>query len=196
LAAGASLIQQLWVASAHPGHAAPAAAPDAPAQAASPAATTAPPAPYSGQEQQLAELCADGPNPRDPGVYPALARLAFAWSRAFGLEFTWQSEECAAWPAGAAQDRYSGPWNRRTASTILLFGNTGDPATLYQSSVALSRELARARLLTIDGYGHTETDNPSTCALDYGLRYLLTGALPAAGTVCPQNATPFPPPSG
>jgi pimeloyl-ACP methyl ester carboxylesterase len=189
---GASLIQQLWVASAPPGRDAPAASPAAPAQAASPAASTAPAAPYSGQEQQLAELCADGPNPRDPGVYPALARLAYARSGAFGPEFTWESEECAAWPAAAAQDRYSGPWNRRTASTILLFGNTGDPATSYQSSVALSRELARARLLTIDGYGHTETNNPSTCALDYGIRYLLTGALPATGTVCPQNATPFP----
>lgn len=71
-------------------------------------------------------------------------------------------------------------------------GNTGDPATPYQDSVALSRELARARLLTIDGYGHTETNNPSSCALGYALRYLLTGALPPGGTVCPQNATPFP----
>jgi hypothetical protein len=79
-----------------------------------------------------------------------------------------------------------------TASTILLFGNTGDPTLSYQDSVALSRELARARLLTIDGYGHTETNNPSTCAMDYGIRYLMTGTLPPAGTVCPQNATPFP----
>jgi hypothetical protein len=67
------------------------------------------------------------------------------WSGPFGLEFTWQAEECAKWPAAAAQDSYRGPWNRRTASTILLFGNTGDPATSYQSSVALSHELARAR---------------------------------------------------
>jgi TAP-like protein len=52
--------------------------------------------------------------------------------------------------------------------------------------------VARARLLTIDGYGHTETKNPSICALDFVIRYLLTGALPPAGTVCPQNAAPFP----
>ncbi|HTZ27871.1 MAG TPA: alpha/beta hydrolase [Streptosporangiaceae bacterium] len=182
---GAALLQQLWVASASPGHAA---RPAANAQA----ATTAAPAPYSGQEQQLAVLCSDGPNPRDPGAYPAIARLAYARSGAFGLEFTWGSEECAAWPAAASQDRYSGPWSRRTASTILLLGNTGDPTTPYRNSVALSRELARARLLTIDGYGHTETKNPSTCALGYAIRYLLTGALPPKGTVCPQNATPFP----
>jgi hypothetical protein len=71
-----------------------------------------------------------------------------------------------------------------------------DPATSYQSSAALSHELARARLLTIDGYGHTEQANPSTCATDYGIRYLLTGALPPAGTVCPQNGTPFPATTG
>jgi pimeloyl-ACP methyl ester carboxylesterase len=181
---GAALLQQLWLASAGSGGGA--ARPGAPATAAAPAA------PYSGQEQQLAVLCSDGPNPGDPGAYPAVARLASARSGAFGLEYTWDSEECAAWPAAAAQDRYSGPWNRRTAGTILLFGSTGDPATSYQSSVALSRELARARLLTIDGYGHTEASNPSTCAIGYGIRYLLTGALPPAGTVCPQNATPFP----
>jgi pimeloyl-ACP methyl ester carboxylesterase len=196
---GATLMQQLWLASSGSGSrpagtAAPAAAAatGAPPAAAAPAATAATPAPYSGQEQQLAVVCSDGPNPRDPGAYPALARLAYARSGGFGLELTWQSEECAAWPAAAGQDRYSGPWTRPTAGTILLFGNTGDPATPYQDSVALSRELARSRLLTIDGYGHTETNNPSTCALDDALRYLLTGALPPAGTVCPQNATPFP----
>jgi pimeloyl-ACP methyl ester carboxylesterase len=193
---GAALMQQLWLASARsaatptPTTAAPTTpAPTTPAPT-TPAPTTAPP--YSGQEQQLAVVCSDGPNPRNPGAYPALARLASARSGGFGLELTWQSEECADWPATAGQDRYSGPWNRPTAGTILLFGNTGDPATPYQDSVALSRELAHSRLLTIDGYGHTETNNPSTCAITYGLRYLLQGALPPAGTICPQNATPFP----
>ena len=56
----------------------------------------------------------------------------------------------------------------------------------------MSRDLARARLLTVDGYGHTEAGNPSTCATDYETRYLLTGALPPPRTVCEENATPFP----
>jgi len=190
---GASMIQQLWVASAGASRGAATASPAALAQADEPAAATTPPSGlYSGQEQSLAVLCSDSPNPRNLRAYPALARLSYARSGPFGPEFTWESEECAAWPAAAAQDRYTGPWNRPTASTILLFGNTGDPATSHQDSVALSCELARARLLTVDGYGHTETNNPSTCAMDYGIRYLLTGALPPAGTVCPQNAAPFP----
>jgi hypothetical protein len=34
--------------------------------------------------------------------------------------------------------------------------------------------------------------NPSTCATDYEIRYLLTSALPPTGTVCKENDTPFP----
>ena len=79
-----------------------------------------------------------------------------------------------------------------SAGTILLVGNAGDPSTPYQDSVALSHELADARLLTVDGYGHTEASNPSTCADNYLINYALTGALPPAGTVCQENSTPFP----
>ena len=180
--AEATLLQQLWTASA--------------AATTQAAARGTAAAGYSGQEQQLAVICSDGPNPRDPGAYPGLAQHAYARSGGFGTEFTWEAEQCAQWPTAAGQDRYAGPWNRRTAAPILLIGNTGDPTTPYQGSVALSRELARARLLTVDGYGHTEQANPSTCALDDEVRYLLTGALPPAGTICPQDAPPFPAPSG
>jgi pimeloyl-ACP methyl ester carboxylesterase len=181
--AGASQLQQLWVASA---------------AGSGPSASTAaaPPAVYTGQEQTLAVLCSDSPNPRGPAAYAEAAQLAYARSGGFGLQWAWDSEACADWPAAATQDRYAGPWNRPTASTILVLGNTGDPVLPYRDSVAMSRDLDRARLLTVDGYGHTEAANPSTCATDYEISYLLTGALPPAGTVCPQNATPFPPPSG
>jgi hypothetical protein len=204
---GASLLQQLWAASTagragsavsqparHPQSTGPAGVTAAaPAPAASLAAS---PAPYFGQEQQLAVLCSDSPNPRNPRAYPGLAAFAYARSGGFGPDETWDSERCARWPAAAAQDRYSGPWNRPTAGTILLVGNTGDPVTPYQDSVAMSHELARARLLTVEGYGHTEASNPSTCATEDEIRYVLTGALPPAGTVCPQDGTPFSPTSG
>ncbi len=150
------------------------------------------PAVYTGWEQTLAVLCSDSPNPRDPAAYLAAARSAYARSGAFGLEQPWKTEACADWPGAGTQDRYSGPWNRPTPSTILLLGNTGDPFLPYQDSVAMSRDLARARLLTIDGYGHTEGSNPSACATNYEIRYLLTGALPPPRTVCQEDATPFP----
>jgi len=189
---GASLLQQLWVASTA-GRPSTPASPATRAQASSPAtAATGPPAVYTGFEQTLAVLCSDSPNPRDPAAYPAAARRAYTRSGAFGPAKTWITEACADWPAAAAQDRYSGPWNRPTASTILLLGNTGDPILPYHDSVAMSRDLARARLLTVDEYGHTETANPDTCATDYEIRYLLTGALPPPRTVCKQHAAPFP----
>jgi pimeloyl-ACP methyl ester carboxylesterase len=188
----ASLLQQLWVASTA-GRPSTPASPATRAQASPPAtAATAPPAVYGGFEQVLAVVCSDSPNPRDPAAYPAVARRAYTRSGAFGPQKTWFLVACADWPAAAAQDRYSGPWNRPTASTILLIGNTGDPDTPYHGSVAMSRDLARARLLTVDEYGHTEGSNPDTCATDYENRYLLTGALPPPRTVCKQHTAPFP----
>jgi pimeloyl-ACP methyl ester carboxylesterase len=188
----AGLLQRLWVASAA-GRPSTPASPATRAQASPPAtAATAPPAVYGGFEQVLAVVCSDSPNPRDPAAYPAVARRAYTRSGAFGPQKTWFLVACADWPAAAAQDRYSGPWNRPTASTILLIGNTGDPDTPYRGSVAMSRDLARARLLTVDEYGHTEGSNPDTCATDYENRYLLTGALPPPRTVCKQHAAPFP----
>jgi hypothetical protein len=131
------------------------------------------------------------PNPTDVKAYPALAAQGEVNSGGFGLADVWQAEECAKWPKAAAEDRYAGPWNHMTSNTILLLGNTGDPVTSYQSSVDLTHELARARRLTIDGYGHTEANNPSACALTYEEKYLLTNALPAVGTVCAQSIVPF-----
>jgi pimeloyl-ACP methyl ester carboxylesterase len=188
----AGLLQRLWVASAA-GRPSTPASPATRAQASPPAtAANAPPAVYTGYEQTLAVVCSDSPNPRDPAAYPAAARRAYTRSGGFGPQGTWITEACADWPAAAARDRYSGPWNRPTASTILLMGNTGDPATPYYGSVAMSRDLARARLLTVDEYGHTEISNPDTCAMGYEIRYLLTGALPRPRTVCQQHAAPFP----
>jgi TAP-like protein len=76
-------------------------------------------------------------------------------------------------------------------SAILVIGNTGDPVTGYQNSVAMARELARARLLTVDGFGHTEFFNPSTCASSYEFRYLTTGPA-AAGNGVPANRSAVP----
>lgn len=197
----AALLQQLWTAST--GNS-PSTASGAPSQGAAtakrsiitghgqPAAT--PDTDYTGLEQTAAEYCADTADPHGAQAYEAAARLAASRSGGFGVSLAWNEEFCANWPAGASQDRYTGPWNHPTANPILILGNTGDPITPYQSSVAMSRDLADARLLTIDGFGHTEFFNPSTCATDYEVDYLETGALPPSGTVCQQDGTPFPAP--
>ena len=148
---------------------------------------------YNGPEQDFGVLCPESPNPRDPGTYVRLAALAYARSGDVGPYWSWKDEACSGWPVTASDD-YAGPWNRPTAGPVLVIGNTGDPATPYQDSVAMSQELARGRLLTVDGYGHTELLNKSACAETYETGYLLQGTLPAAGTICQQDGTPFPVP--
>jgi pimeloyl-ACP methyl ester carboxylesterase len=193
---GAALLQQLWAASAAGGHSPTVGRPANRTQVTTlRGAAAASPSVYTGLEQTYAVLCADTADSRNPHDYAAAARLADARAGGFGLFWAWQEEPCARWPRAAGQDRYAGPWNRHTASPILVIGNTGDPATPYQDSVAMSRDLARARLLTVDGSGHTEFFNPSTCATDDEVRYLTAGALPPAGTVCAQDGSPFPAPS-
>jgi pimeloyl-ACP methyl ester carboxylesterase len=148
-------------------------------------------APYSGAESALGVLCSDSPNPRVPAQYAAQAALASARSGVVGPDWVWPGgEACAQWPV-LAQDRYTGPFNRPTASPILVVGNTVDPATPYQDAVAMSRDLADARLLTVDGYGHTALANPSSCVAAAEDAYFVTGTLPPPGTACRQNALPF-----
>jgi pimeloyl-ACP methyl ester carboxylesterase len=151
-----------------------------------PAATQA----YSGNEQPVATLCDDSPNPRNPASYPAQAALAYARSGAFGPYRAWTTEPCARWPAFDA-DRYTGPWNVPTANPLLLVGNTTDPATPYKGSLAMAGDLASARLLTIDGWGHTELLNPSSCAQADESAYLIDGTLPPAGAICQPDQQPF-----
>jgi hypothetical protein len=110
----------------------------------------------------------------------------------FGELAAWMEAPCAYWQSAVNQDRYTGPWNRRTADTILVIGNTGDPATRYQNSVSMARDLGRAELLIVDGLGRTEFFNPSVCASNFEFRYRITGKLPPHGAVCPQTVQPFP----
>ena len=175
-ATAAELLQTVWNASVEP------------SGLASEAAAILPPVP---PEERNAVLCGESPTPRNPDVYPALAALSYARAGDVGPGFAWGSDEpCASWPATAA-DRYVGPWNRPTANPVLVIGNLFDPETPYEGAVAMAHDLAHARLLTVDGYGHTAFLNPSTCANDYVSRYVVDETLPPPGTVCPQDQQPF-----
>ncbi|MGW7260579.1 alpha/beta hydrolase [Streptomyces sp. NPDC054834] len=155
------------------------------------------PNPYLGEEQAAAVFCGDSPNPRDPGVYHALEEASASRAGDVGRYWTWATEGCATWPAVAA-NRYRGPWNKPTAHPVLVVGTIYDPATPYSGSQAVVEELADARLLTNDGYGHTALSNPSSCVKAHESRYLIDGTLPPVGTTCRPDNTPFaaPKPSG
>jgi hypothetical protein len=72
-----------------------------------------------------------------------------------------------------------------------VIGNTFDPATPLRGAMAMQRALARARLLTLDGYGHTSLINPSACVNRFESRYFINGTLPPKGARCTQDGTPF-----
>jgi pimeloyl-ACP methyl ester carboxylesterase len=145
---------------------------------------------YPGFEQSLGVLCAESPNPRDPARYIGLEKLSTARAGDLGHWWAWANEPCATWPARAVRT-YTGPWNRHTANPVLVVNATYDSATSYQAGKAMARELADARLLTLNGYGHTALDNPSGCVGRYAARYFLNGVLPPVGATCEQDVPPF-----
>ena len=177
----AGLLEQFWQLSSSP----------APTAAARPAASAAPRERYAGANQGLAVACSEAPMPRDTDRYRALAAFSFGRAGDVGPFWTWGTDElCATWPA-RADDAYAGPWNQRTAAPILVVGNRHDPQTPYSDSLAMVRRLRRARLLTVEGFGHTAMLNPSDCANSAIVDYLVDGRLPPNGTACPQTVQPF-----
>jgi pimeloyl-ACP methyl ester carboxylesterase len=133
--------------------------------------------------------CADSDNPDDESAWARSARRADEKWPYFGRPWHWISSGCASWP-GVDKDRYTGPWNTRSAAPVLVVGNRYDPATRYQGAVSTARLLGRARLLTVEAWGHTSLFT-STCADNATAAYLLTGTLPAPGTTCRADAVPF-----
>jgi pimeloyl-ACP methyl ester carboxylesterase len=172
-------LQQGWLISSQPA---------TPPAARAPAATVTRTQRYSGDEQSLAILCADSASP-SVSAYPRLQRTLLRSGGVVGLPDLWGDEPCATWPVHAV-DAYHGPWNAPT-KPILVINNTNDAATPLRQAIAMTHDLADARLLPVKGYGHTTFINPSTCADNYMTNYFLTGALPPKGAVCSQNLPPF-----
>jgi pimeloyl-ACP methyl ester carboxylesterase len=77
-----------------------------------------------------------------------------------------------------------------SASTPLVVATTYDPATPYRGARGLVRDLGNARLLTMNGDGHTAYGGNSACIDTAVDAYFMDGTLPDAGTVC-QQEVPF-----
>jgi len=144
----------------------------------------------NGLDAATAVTCSDSHNPTDPSVWERFGIARDRVAPYFGRFWTWLDEACATWRL-PAPGRYEGPFNRVTSHPLLVIGNRRDPATRYQDAVTLSRTLARARLLTIDGTGHTSLGAWSTCARAALSRYLVKLILPPPGTVCEPDRAPF-----
>ena len=96
---------------------------------------------------------------------------------------------CAVWPA-VDEDRYTGPYSPETAHPVLVVGTRFDPATRYEDAVRTAGILGHARLLTLDGWGHTSLFK-SRCIDDYTADYLLHVTLPPRDASCRPDRVPF-----
>jgi pimeloyl-ACP methyl ester carboxylesterase len=140
--------------------------------------------------------CSDSINPRSFAAWQSAADNAEARYGRFGRIWNWAWSACRSWPSTAGQDRHLGPWTARTSSPVLVVGNYFDPATRYQGAVAASRLLPNSRLLSYAGWGHGAYFVAGNYCVDsHVTRYLLTGRVPAAGTVCQPEGSPFGPTS-
>jgi pimeloyl-ACP methyl ester carboxylesterase len=94
------------------------------------------------------------------------------------------------WPA-RDDDAYLGPFTvPESAPTVLVVATTYDPATPYSGGLALVAQLGNARLLTMEGDGHTAYGGSSACVDSAVDSYLVAGTLPEPGAVCEQEV-PF-----
>jgi len=136
-----------------------------------------------------ANVCADTEFPSQLGDYSSIGSFAADDSR-FGPSWWWGNAACAEWPVN--DDRYPGPWTAETSAPVLVVGNYFDGVTSYEGAVASSELLPNSRLLSYAGWGHTAFER-SDCVTEVVVDYLLDGALPPEGTVCPANPNPFVP---
>ncbi|MEV0719916.1 alpha/beta hydrolase [Asanoa sp. NPDC050611] len=150
------------------------------------------PAGFAASTTSTAISCGDAPATVPVTDWPAqIARfdeVGKLWGAVLGW---WLWAPCAAgWPADAP-GRFSGPWNARTDTPILLFSSRYDPATPYRNAQAAEQRLGNAVLVTMDGWGHPSYQIPSACMDALRTRYLVDLAVPPRGTVCQPDEVPF-----
>ena len=146
----------------------------------------------SGLNSATALQCADKPRPRvGPQAWPSIIGRLTRVSPYLAVNGWWLAVPCAAWPLLNA-DRYSGPWNASTHNPILVIGNRYDPQTAYAGARRVARLLGNARLLTLDGYGHTTDVDPSRC-IDRAVTAYLIRPATARQQTCQADRQPFDP---
>ena len=139
--------------------------------------------------------CADKPRPRlGPQAWPSIIGQLTRVSPFSAVPGWWFAVPCAGWPLVNA-DRYSGPWNRSTPNPVLVIGTRYDPQTAYAGARRVARLLGNAKLLTLDGYGHTSAQDPSVC-IDHAVSAYLIRPATARRQTCHADRQPFDPDFG
>lgn len=100
----------------------------------------------------------------------------------WGAQLAWASSSCAKWPIKATGKPHT--VSADASGAILVVGTTRDPATPYEWSERLAKQLKHGRLLSFDGDGHTAYARGSACVDDVVNAYLVDGKDPGKKTSC------------
>jgi pimeloyl-ACP methyl ester carboxylesterase len=100
----------------------------------------------------------------------------------WGPFLAWSQLPCDYWPVEG--EGAPAPIRAEGSGPIVVVGTTGDPATPYEWSVNLSKELADGHLITYEGEGHTAYLRGSRCVDKAVDAYLLRGEVPEEGLRC------------
>lgn len=133
--------------------------------------------------------CADSNFPRDTAAYTRYGKSEDDRVPYWGRPIVYDMMPCAFWQ-GRDEDRYTGPWNRRTSAPILFINSRFDPSTPLHGARDGAAEMARTGFLTVEGSGHTSMYVRSTCTEKVKRDYLITGVLPVTRT-CGIDKAPF-----
>jgi pimeloyl-ACP methyl ester carboxylesterase len=145
---------------------------------------------YQSIGGQVGPVCADADFPGRLSSYPAKVEALDEQYPHFGLFRGWLGIQCEFVPVHD-EDAYAGPWEQTTQQPVLVIGTRFDAATNYGFTAPYASLWPDARMLTVDGWGHT-TIGRSDCADAAIAEYLVT--LEADdGAVCEQDFVPFAP---
>ncbi|GAB3929778.1 alpha/beta hydrolase [Kribbella albertanoniae] len=136
--------------------------------------------------------CIEAKQTGRPLAYPAYADAADERAPHFGRFRAWVGIQCEFFGLKDS-DAFLGPWKNKVKEPVLVFGTRHDPATPYQATRPYANLWPDARMVTIEGWGHSTSLGGSKCADELLTKYLTTLAAPADGTTCQQDRKPFDP---
>jgi pimeloyl-ACP methyl ester carboxylesterase len=131
---------------------------------------------------QSAVSCLDQPQHESVAQIEAGKAAFLKASPVFGPVAMWFPYGCSNWPVKSPlpKPNYAAPG----APPIVVVGTTRDPATPYEQSVRLAKELDSGVLLSRNGDGHTAYSSGNVCIDQAVDNYLVKGTAPAKGTMC------------
>ena len=143
---------------------------------------------YSNQtDVSIVVTCLDWKEPRsveeialDHGEYVKAAPI-------FGPYLYLASLPCKYWKIGPQLPPM--PLKNIDTDPVLVIGVTNDPATPYKWAQDLAKVFVNAKLLTLDGDGHTGHNQGNNCVDSVVDSYFLTGKIDSKPLICAKSGT-------